>query len=95
MDNAAACVSRMMMAVPANVPIQQVLPALLNSLPLKNDMSENATVYNCLLNLLQMNNTDALAQKDEIKRIFQVAVGTESKVEDELKQKLNMAIQQL
>lgn len=94
-DNAAACVSRMMMAVPANVPIQQVLPALLNSLPLKNDMSENATVYNCLLNLLQMNNTDALAQKDEIKRIFQVAVGTESKVEDELKQKLNMAIQQL
>ena len=42
-----------------------------------------------------MNNADALAQKGEIKRIFQVAVGGESKVEDELKQKLNMAIQQL
>ncbi len=94
-DNAAACVSRMIMAVPTNVPILQVLPVLLKALPLKNDMSENKTVYTCLLHLLQMNNADALSQKEEIKKIFQLAIGPDSKVEDDLKQQLSMAIQQL
>ena len=94
-DNAAACVCRMIMAVPTSVPIQQVLPVLLKSLPLKNDMTENNTVYTCLLNLLQMNNSDALAHKDEMKKIFEVAIGHDSNVEDDMKQKLGIAMQQM
>merc|ERR1719330_283520 len=91
-DNASASVCRMIMASPTNVPMPQVLPVLLKALPLKNDMSENETVYKCLLGLLQMNNADTLAQKAEIKRIFMEATTDESKVDDEMKEKLKLAL---
>ena len=91
-DNAAAGVCRMIMASPNNVPINQVLPVLLKALPLKNDLTENETVYKCLLGLLQMNNADAIAQKAEIKRVFVEATAAESKLEDAWKEKLQAAI---
>lgn len=87
-DNAAAAVSRMIMASPGNVPISQVLPYILRSLPLKNDMTENETVYRCLLTLLEMNQQDAISCKAEIKRIFQEACAEDSKVDPELKSEL-------
>ena len=50
-DNAAGCVSRMIMRHPSNIPIQQVLPALLDILPLKNDFDENVPVYDMIVKL--------------------------------------------
>jgi hypothetical protein len=91
-DNGAAAVARMIMASPAHVPMPQVLPALLKLLPLKTDMTENETVYTCLLGLLQMNHPDALVQKDELRRIFTEAISENSKVEDEIKEKLKQAL---
>jgi len=91
-DNACACVSRMIMASPSNVPVSQVLPVVLSKLPLKNDMTENESVYKCLLGLLQMNNPDAIAQKAELKRVFTEATADGSKVDDEMKQTLKMAL---
>lgn len=91
-DNAAACVARMVMASPTHLPMPQVLPALLRLLPLKTDMTENETVYTCLLGLLQMNHPDALAQKAELKRIFTEATAAGSKVEEEVKEKLKQAL---
>jgi hypothetical protein len=91
-DNACACVSRMIMACPNNVPVGQVLPAILSKLPLKSDMTENETVYKCLLGLLQMNHNDAIAVKAEIKRVFTEATSEGSKVDDETKQKLLLAL---
>ncbi len=91
-DNACACIARMTMASPASVPIAQVLPVMLSKMPLKNDMTENETVYKCVLGLLQMNNVDAIAQKAEIKRVFSEAIAEGSKVDDETKQKLSMAL---
>lgn len=90
-DNAAAGVSRMIMASPAHVPLPQVLPVVLKALPLKNDMTENETVYKCLLGLLQMNNQDAIALKAEIRRIFTEATAEGSLVDDETKEKLKLA----
>ena len=90
-DNAAAGVSRMIMASPTNVPMSQVLPVVLKALPLKNDMTENETIYKCLLGLLQMNNADAIAQKAEIRRIFTEALAAGSQVDDETKEKLKLA----
>jgi hypothetical protein len=55
-------------------------------------MTENETIYKCLLGLLQMNNADAVAQKAEIKRVFTEAAADGSKVDDETKQKLKMAL---
>ena len=91
-DNACACVARMIMASPTNVPISQVLPVVLSKLPLKNDMTENESVYKCLLGLLQMSNADAIAQKAEIKRVFAEATSEGSKVDDEMQQKLKAAL---
>jgi hypothetical protein len=92
LDNAAAAVSRMIMASPGNVPMAQVLPALLKVLPLKNDMTENETVYKCLLGLLQMNQPDAIANKAELRRIFTEATAEGSKVEEEVQNKLKLAL---
>jgi hypothetical protein len=50
-DNASGCLSRMIMAHPERVPIPEVLPALVNLLPLKDDYEENAPVYECIYKL--------------------------------------------
>lgn len=91
-DNAAAAMSRMIMASTTDVPLGQVLPVVLKSLPLKNDMTENETVYKCILGLIESNNADAAANKQEIKRVFQQAVDSNSKVDDEIKNKLMAAL---
>jgi len=91
-DNACACVCRMIMASPSNVPLSQVLPVMLSKLPLKNDQTENESVFKCLLGLLQMNHVDAMASKAEIKRVFTEATAEGSKVDDETQQKLKMAL---
>lgn len=91
-DNAAACIARMVMASPAHLPMPQVVPALFKLLPLKADMSENETIYTCLLGLLQMNQPDALAQKQELRRIFTEATAADSKVEPEVQEKLKQAL---
>eukprot|EP00554_Chaetoceros_debilis_P005271 CAMPEP_0194073090 /NCGR_PEP_ID=MMETSP0149-20130528/630_1 /TAXON_ID=122233 /ORGANISM="Chaetoceros debilis, Strain MM31A-1" /LENGTH=1076 /DNA_ID=CAMNT_0038753051 /DNA_START=109 /DNA_END=3339 /DNA_ORIENTATION=- len=91
-DNACACMCRMIMASPTNMPVSQVLPVVLSKLPLKNDMTENETVYKCLLGLIQMNNVDALANKAEIKRVFTESLAEDSRVDDENKEKLKLAL---
>jgi hypothetical protein len=95
MDNAAAAVARMIMASPTHVPLPQVLPAFLRVLPLKTDMTENETVYSCLLGLLQMNHPDMLANVTELKRIFTEATQEGSKVDDETKHRLQQTLQTL
>lgn len=52
-DNAAGCISRMIMAHPDHVPLGDVLPALVGLLPLKDDYEENSPVYQCLLKLCE------------------------------------------
>eukprot|EP00536_Pseudo-nitzschia_multiseries_P014497 jgi/Psemu1/262211/estExt_Genewise1Plus.C_7140005 len=90
-DNAAACVARMIMASPTSVPMPQVLPAMLRLLPLKTDMTENDTVYKCLLGLIQMGQPDAVAQKAELQRVFTQATAPDSKVDEEVQAQLKQA----
>lgn len=47
-DNAAGCLCRMILAHPDQVPIADVLPVLVELLPLKEDYEENKPVYQCL-----------------------------------------------
>eukprot|EP00970_Alexandrium_tamarense_P015521 scaffold5199_cov199-Alexandrium_tamarense.AAC.16 len=94
-DNACAAVARMIMASPSNVPMGQVLPVILKAMPLKSDMTENETVWNCLLGLYQMQNADLLANKVEFGRVLAEASSEESKVDDDLKEKLKLALQSL
>lgn len=50
-DNAAGCVSRMIMKHQDHVPINVVLPALIELLPLKEDFEENEPVYDMIVKL--------------------------------------------
>ena len=52
-DNAAGCVSRMITKHPENVPLPQVLPALMEILPLREDYDENEPVYDMIVGLCE------------------------------------------
>jgi importin-4 len=47
-DNAAGCVSRMILKHKDAIPIKDVLPVLVGLLPLKKDYEENEPIYNCI-----------------------------------------------
>lgn len=94
-DNACAAVARMIIVSPTHVPMAMVLPVLLKALPLKNDMTENETVYKCLFGLLEQNHADLLANRQELSRIFTEAGSQDSKVDDEIKDKMNAALNSL
>jgi len=50
-DNASGCVCRMIMAHEDRVPLNDILPVLVDLLPLKEDFEENAPVYRCIFQL--------------------------------------------
>ena len=54
-DNAAGCVSRMILKHRSHMPVPQVLPALIDILPLKEDFEENEPVYNMIVQLCKLN----------------------------------------
>lgn len=47
-DNLCAALCRMILSHVEGVPLEQVFPALVACLPLKEDMEENKTIYSCL-----------------------------------------------
>lgn len=53
-DNATGCVSRMILRHRENVPIKDVLPALVNILPLKNDYEENEPLYRMICQMCML-----------------------------------------
>ena len=52
-DNAAGCVSRMIMKEQGSMPLEMVLPALVDILPLKEGYEENEAVWGCLVGLCE------------------------------------------
>ncbi|XP_016390582.1 importin-4-like isoform X2 [Sinocyclocheilus rhinocerous] len=54
-DNLCAALCRMIMSHVQGVPLEQVFPALVARLPLKEDMEENKTIYSCLTFLYSHN----------------------------------------
>ncbi len=53
-DNAAGCVSRMILAHPDHVPIGEVLPIVVKLLPIKLDYLENKPIYDCIVGLCEL-----------------------------------------
>ena len=51
LDNAAGCVSRMIMKHKDKVPVTEVLPALVSLLPLKEDFEENEPIFRMIVSL--------------------------------------------
>jgi hypothetical protein len=53
-DNAAGCVSRMISKHGDKMPLQEVLPALVQLLPLKEDYEENEPIFKMIVNLCML-----------------------------------------
>ncbi|KAI1633536.1 importin beta-4 [Biscogniauxia mediterranea] len=74
-DNAAGCLCRMILSNPDQVPIGDVLPALVNLLPLKEDYEENKPVYQCLHKLYVLSNPTVQELTPKLLPIFQQVLG--------------------
>ncbi|KAI1112252.1 importin beta-4 [Nemania sp. NC0429] len=86
-DNAAGCLCRMILANPNQVPIPEVLPALVDLLPLKEDYEENKPVYQCLHKLYVVGNPTVQELTPRLLPVFQQVLGPpEEQLEDETRQ---------
>ena len=56
LDNSAGCVSRMISRHKNNVPLQEVLPSLLDLLPLREDYEENEPIFRMIVQLCKRQN---------------------------------------
>ncbi|GAA6058985.1 hypothetical protein JCM10212_001695 [Sporobolomyces blumeae] len=73
-DNACGAVARMMLKNQAAVPLDQVLPLFLGSLPLRRDYAESEMVFNAILSLCQQQNQTVLASLDHVLAVFRSAL---------------------
>ncbi|KAH8159820.1 hypothetical protein CIB48_g8427 [Xylaria polymorpha] len=86
-DNAAGCLCRMILSNPNQVPIPEVLPALVDLLPLKEDYEENKPVYQCLHKLYVAGNPTVQELTPRLIPVFeQVLSPPEDQLEDETRQ---------
>ncbi|GAA5827495.1 hypothetical protein JCM11251_003835 [Rhodosporidiobolus azoricus] len=75
-DNACGAVARMLVKNFGAVPADQVIPVLLQSLPLRRDYAESEPVFNAVVSLLQQQHPLALANLDHILSVFAKALAS-------------------
>ncbi|KAF2964486.1 hypothetical protein GQX73_g9082 [Xylaria multiplex] len=86
-DNAAGCLCRLILSNPNQVPIPDVLPALVGLLPLKEDYEENKPVYQCLHKLYVNGNPTVQELTPRLLPVFQQVLSPpEDQLEDETRQ---------
>ncbi|KAJ9640361.1 hypothetical protein H2199_005900 [Coniosporium tulheliwenetii] len=89
LDNAAGCVSRMIMRHPGHVPVQQVLPSLVQLLPLREDYDENKPVYRMIVQLYQAHNETVVRLTPNLMPVLQKVLGPpEDQLDDETRNQL-------
>ncbi|KAI1134222.1 importin beta-4 subunit-like protein [Hypoxylon sp. FL0543] len=91
-DNAAGCLCRMIIAHPDQVPIADVLPALVDLLPLKEDYEENKPVYQCLHKLYSISNPTVQELTPKLLNVFQQVLGPP---EDQLEPETRELVQEI
>ncbi|KAI1333635.1 importin beta-4 [Xylariaceae sp. FL0016] len=91
-DNAAGCLCRMILANPDQVPIPDVLPALADLLPLKEDYEENKPVYQCLHKLYNMSNPTIQELTPRLLPVFQQVLGPP---DEQLEQETRNLVQEM
>eukprot|EP01127_Copromyxa_protea_P015361 TRINITY_DN4410_c0_g1_i1.p1 TRINITY_DN4410_c0_g1~~TRINITY_DN4410_c0_g1_i1.p1 ORF type:complete len:1067 (-),score=295.62 TRINITY_DN4410_c0_g1_i1:10-3135(-) len=84
-DNACGMLGRMIRANPQALPMDQVLPALFESLPLKHDMEENKAVYPSISLLVQSKHPSIAPFIAPVVLLFTELLSS-SKVQEEVKQ---------
>ncbi|KAJ6011748.1 hypothetical protein N7499_013278 [Penicillium canescens] len=88
-DNATGCVSRMILRHRDSVPTKEVLPALVNILPLKNDFEENEPLYRMICQMYKWEDATIRELTPNLLPVFQaVLTGDEDQLEDERRAEL-------
>lgn len=89
LDNAAGCVSRMILRHPNNVPIAEVLPRLLEILPLRGDYEENKPIFEMIVKLYQVGNETIRSLTPQVVAVLQKVLGEpEEQLDDETRAKV-------
>lgn len=78
--NACGCVARMALRFPDLVPLDQVVPVLLQRLPLQAGFDENEEIYNLLKKLIAENNSAIQAQSNEFIRVIVEVVKQQAEI---------------
>ncbi|TGJ88611.1 hypothetical protein E0Z10_g176 [Xylaria hypoxylon] len=95
-DNAAGCLCRLILSNPNQVPIPDVLPALIGLLPLKEDYEENKPVYQCLHKLYISGNPTVQELTPLLLPVFQQVLSPpEDQLEDETRQLVTELVRNL
>lgn len=96
LDNAAGCVCRMIKKSPQNVPLEDVLPRLVEILPLKEDYDENEPVFDTIITLYQQQNDVIQNLTSKLMPVFEKVLGPpEEQLTDEMRVKLGQLIEYL
>lgn len=93
-DNASGAVCRMMMKNLNAVPTDQVLPVLINSLPLKKDHQENTPVYRLIISLFNSQNQVIFPYLSTLLPIFQTVI-EKNEVTENLKKEMTECVNKL
>lgn len=76
MDNACAAICRMIWTNGVNLPLQHIVPVVIQQLPLKEDFEENTTVFTCLLKLYQEDNQQVVDSLPVLLEVVASILGT-------------------
>ena len=95
-DNAAGCVSRLILKNKAAVPLSDVLPALVNILPLKDDFQENEPVWKMFIALYREHDSHVQSLTPKLAPIMLSVLGEpEEQLTDEVRLELNQLVDHL
>jgi importin-4 len=85
-DNALAAVARMIMvAGPSAIPLEQVLPVMLNAMPLRSDFGEGVAIFNCFCGLATDGDASMLANLPQALVAFSQVLSEDLQYNDETK----------
>ncbi|XP_068094207.1 importin-4 [Hyperolius riggenbachi] len=76
LDNVCGAVCRMVLSHPGGVPLEQVFPVLVRSLPLREDFEENRIVFKCIAFLYGKNPSQVMAHINDLAKVFGHVLGT-------------------
>lgn len=95
-DNAAGCLARMIKAHPEAIPLPQVLPRLVELLPLRNDFRENEPVFDMIVAMFQAQEPTIQGLTGQLLPVLEAVMGPpEDQISDETRSKLGELIQYL
>ncbi|KAF4554345.1 Importin subunit beta-4-like protein [Elsinoe fawcettii] len=96
LDNSAGCVARMIRAHPDRVPLEEVLPVLVDLLPLREDYEENSAVFEMVVALYQAQQPIMMGLTSKIMPVLQKVLGPpEEQLDDETRAKVLQLAQYL